>query len=221
MPETVSGPLLFVFDPLRLRWWIPTFEPEGSNPAACEWARQGCLLPMRGIGCRSGMDADPTPRWQPISALPMLAALVEDMLGGAREHYETLGQARARPSMLDDATLDRVVQVYGKTAEDHWLFEEQAARWAKETLTPQQRREVERFGVQVDTLGEVLAAILALAEELRAGAMDRILEKSDLELGLEYLLRLRVARPESCGGGEPVARMLPVPPLPRTADPPV
>lgn len=122
----------------------------------------------------------------------MLTALVDDMLAGAEEHYETLGKARVRPSMLDDATLDRVVQVWGNTAQDHWFFEEQVARWKQETtLSPAQRRDVDRLDAQVTALGNVVADILALAGELRAGTIDRVLEKTDLELGVEYLLRLQ------------------------------
>ena len=35
----------------------------------------------------------------------------------------------------------------------------------------------------------VLSAILELAEELQQGTIERVLAKSDLELGLEALLR--------------------------------
>jgi hypothetical protein len=40
-------------------------------------------------------------------------------------------------------------------------------------------------------LHEVADAILALAEELRQGTIDRILSKSDVELGLEFLMGKR------------------------------
>ncbi|MDQ3641931.1 MAG: hypothetical protein M3450_10860 [Actinomycetota bacterium] len=38
-------------------------------------------------------------------------------------------------------------------------------------------------------LGGLLTSILVLARELRSGTTDRILQKSDIELGLEYFLR--------------------------------
>ncbi|MGH9011108.1 MAG: hypothetical protein ACRDYF_14840 [Acidimicrobiia bacterium] len=91
--------------------------------------------------------------------------------------------------MLDDATLDRVERVWGQTLGDHWLYVEQVARWKREPLTPAQRQGVERLDGQVAALGEVLASILELAKELRHGTIDRVLAKSDLELGLESFLR--------------------------------
>ena len=35
---------------------------------------------------------------------------------------------------------------------------------------------------------EIAGAILALAEELRQGTIDRVLSKGDLELGLEFIM---------------------------------
>jgi len=39
-----------------------------------------------------------------------------------------------------------------------------------------------------------LSAILGLAEELQQGAIERVLAKSDLELGLEAVLRMTKGR---------------------------
>ncbi len=70
--------------------------------------------------------ADPAPTWQPISALPLIATMVGEMLDAAGQNFQSLGEARARPSMLDDATLDRVERVWGDTEADHWLFVEKS-----------------------------------------------------------------------------------------------
>lgn len=69
--------------------------------------------------------------------------------------------------MLDDATLDRVERVWGDTEADHWLFVEQVARWNRGPLTPAESEVVERLEGQLNALGELLSAILALAKELR------------------------------------------------------
>ena len=50
-----------------------------------------------------------------------------------------------------------------------------------------QRLEVERLSGQLARNRDVDAAILTLAENLKATAVDAILAKSDLELGLEVL----------------------------------
>jgi len=54
----------------------------------------------------------PTPQWQPIDHLPTIADAIDGMLESAEEQYPLLEQARPRPSMLDDATVGRVIEVY-------------------------------------------------------------------------------------------------------------
>ena len=39
---------------------------------------------------------DETPNWQPISALPMIAFIIDGMLHDTQENYETLLQARGK-----------------------------------------------------------------------------------------------------------------------------
>ncbi len=134
------------------------------------------------------MGDDPAPSWQPASALPLITTIVAGMLDAAEQNYDSLTEGRAHPSSLDDATLDRVEKVWGDTQADHWLFVEQVARWKSEPLTPAQREAVVRLDDQVTALGELLSSLLALAGQLRSGTIDRIMEKSDIELGLEYFM---------------------------------
>jgi hypothetical protein len=58
-----------------------------------------------------------------------------------------------------------------------------------ERLTGAQRREVARLQGVTGELRVELARILELADELGQGTNERRLSKSDLELGLEHLLR--------------------------------
>ncbi|MGO9057643.1 MAG: hypothetical protein ACLQU2_09695 [Candidatus Binataceae bacterium] len=44
---------------------------------------------------------------------------------------------------------------------------------------------------QIPRIRERISAILALAEELKSGTIETVLGKSDLELGLEFLLGKR------------------------------
>lgn len=178
----------------RGRWEIqirpipkPTDVETNPDNAAVDVGIPGCAKVR--VAYAAAMGAKPAPTWQPITALPLIATMVGEMLDAAGQNYQSLGEARARPSMLDDATLDRVERVWGDTEADHWVFVEQVARWKRAPLTPAQREVVERLEGQVTDLGELLSAILALAKELRPGTIDRVMEKSDIELGLEYFLR--------------------------------
>jgi hypothetical protein len=129
-----------------------------------------------------------TPQWQPIERLALIASHIDGMLESASEQYETLQLAKPKPFVLDDYTVGRVIQVYTTQRDDLWLFDEQLRRWERGTLTTAQRQEVERLAGQMLQLHEVISAILRLAEQLRERTIEKVLAKSDAELGLEMLL---------------------------------
>jgi hypothetical protein len=129
------------------------------------------------------------PRWQPISMLPTIALLIDEGLRDGREHYATLLEARPKPYVLDGATIERTKRVNGEGLEWCDVYDRQLLRWRGQRLTGAQRREIARLeGVQRE-LRLVLTQILELADELGRGTIERQLAKSDLEIGLEYLLR--------------------------------
>jgi hypothetical protein len=116
--------------------------------------------------------------------------VIDGMLAADREQYATLLEARPTPHLLDDATVARVTRVFREQQGDLWLYEEQLACWGRQALTPGQRREVDRLTGQLARVQEVVAAILALADELAPRTIDRILAMDDAELGLATLLGL-------------------------------
>ena len=46
--------------------------------------------------------------WQPISQMPLISSMIDTSLNDTREHLDTLSEAKDRPHVLDDATIDRV-----------------------------------------------------------------------------------------------------------------
>ena len=135
------------------------------------------------------MTQQPTPQWQPISHLALIASHIDGMLEAAQEQYQTLQPARAKPYVLDDYTVGCVTEVFTAQKNDLWLFDEQLKHWAAHSLTPRQRTEVQRLTTQMSKLRQVIADILALADELKKGTIEQVLGKSDEELGLDFLLR--------------------------------
>lgn len=113
------------------------------------------------------------------------------MLADATEHYETLQEAQPKPYVLDDYTIGRVIEGFTVQQNDLWLFDEQLRRWqaGKEKLTSAQRTEVQRLANQMLRVHEVITAILGLAGELKEGTIEKELAKSDVELGIEVLLK--------------------------------
>ena len=136
------------------------------------------------------MADDPTPHWQPLTALPLIASLIDGELADGQEHHVTLLSVRDRPHVLDDATVERSIKLHTEQRDFLGVFAEQLARWRHEQATDAQRRELDRLEGQLERLRTVLGDILALAEELKKGALERVLAKSDLELGFEALLRM-------------------------------
>ena len=113
------------------------------------------------------------------------------MLEEAEQQYENLQSCRPQPHVLDDYTVGRVIKVYTEQADDVGLYAEQISRWSGLNLTPSQRQEVARLSAQIPKIRERISAILALAAELKGGTIEAVLRKSDLEVGLEFLLGKR------------------------------
>jgi hypothetical protein len=127
--------------------------------------------------------------WQPISQMPLIASMITASLNDTREHLGTLTKAKARPHVLDDATIDRVEQVHTEQLQYINIYIQQIARWRTAKPSAVQAKELDRMEKQNQQLRDVTTDVLALAGELRKGTIERVLGMSDLELGLQTLLR--------------------------------
>jgi len=120
----------------------------------------------------------------------MVATHIDGMLQADREQYETLLEAKPKPHVLDDFTINRVIAAFTTQRNDFGLFDQQLQRWAVLPLSDQQRREVERLMEQMRLLRENNEQVLTLARELSKGTIEKVMAKTDVELGLEFLLQL-------------------------------
>ena len=132
-----------------------------------------------------------TPHWRSISDLPVVASLLEIMLYEDEGQYRTLRECRPRPYVLDDETVERVIQDFSEQKADLSLFRQQLSHWLEGDLTASEQQEVERLQGCVAKLRELAESVLSLAEELKQGTIERVLSKGDGELGLEFLLGKR------------------------------
>jgi len=129
--------------------------------------------------------SDLVPRFHPIAMLPVIAELIDGYAEDAERLLPTARQAQSQPHLFDDALVDRIEAVYSETADMLPVFEEQLRRWGETALTLADRAAVVRLADQLGRLRPMVAEILALAKEIRRGTIDRVMEKGDLELGLE------------------------------------
>jgi len=70
-----------------------------------------------------------------------------------------------------------------------WVYDGQLQRWATETLTETQRREVDRLTGQAKELRKTSTAAVALARELKAVTIESLLRMGDAERRLFDLRR--------------------------------
>ena len=133
----------------------------------------------------------PKVTWQPISALPLIGSMIDGLSDEVEKQSANLEACRSKPYVLDNHTVSRIITVYSAQAEDLGLYEGQLTQWKNLNLMPLQRQEVDRLAAQIPMIREGIAAILVLAEELKECTIETVLNKSDLELGLEFLLGKR------------------------------
>ena len=134
------------------------------------------------------MPHDEPVNWQPLSQMPLISSMIDTALEDTREHLSTLAEARERPHVLDDATIDRTEQVHSEQLQFVGIYAEQISHWRSETQSLAQGRELDRMEEQNGRLRSVTADVLALAGELRKGTIERVMDMSDVELGLQALL---------------------------------
>lgn len=116
----------------------------------------------------------------------MVAHVIDEGWANAQEHLETLQEARSEPHLLDDATIARIHAVFGADVDFFDLYEQQLERWRSKPLSDAQAREVARLREVVAKTRPVVAAILALADELKKDTIDAVMRMSDLEVAVRY-----------------------------------
>ena len=134
------------------------------------------------------MTDSPTPRFHPITALPMIAEVIDGMLSDAETQWQNLDVARDKPYVLDDATIQRLIRCYSEQRTYMPIYKEQLARWAKLELTGGQRTKVKLSQGQINDLDGILSDILELAQELKKHTIEKVLARDDAEVALDVLL---------------------------------
>lgn len=131
-----------------------------------------------------GNDRDKI-KWKPLSFLSQLAYMIEGMLESAQQTYGPLSQIKVH----DDFTIKRVFEVTVQQIEDEWLYDKQLEKWSRlPGLKMAQRNEIEHLQRQMVELKKVNRDILAIAEEHKDKTIEKVIGKSDAEIGLDFLM---------------------------------
>ena len=123
--------------------------------------------------------------WQPISFLPQIAEMIDGMLEASRETFEPLCQIKVH----DDYTIKRIFEVTGQQVKDEWMYDDQLKIWLDSSkIEAGQREELYRLQGQMVELKKINRKILAIAENHKDKTIEKILGKSDGELGMDILM---------------------------------
>lgn len=135
------------------------------------------------------MDTDEKPDLQPINMLSTIAELIDGQYADSIEFVTIAREARSRPHVMDDSSVNHIERVYNERVEWIEVYRAQLAYWRAAPLTRAQRGEIDRLAGVVDADSAIVDEVLKAAAEIRAGTIERVLAKSDLELGMDALAR--------------------------------
>ena len=116
--------------------------------------------------------------------------LIDEHVEHENEQWATLQQAEGRPHVLDDEIVNRLLNLYSEAPEVIDCYRRQLAVWKSEAKSQKQRQEIQRLEHQVGHLHQTQTKILKLAQSFEGKTIDSILQKSDLEVGLELFNEL-------------------------------
>ena len=127
-------------------------------------------------------------KFHALDMIPMYIEISAAQLQDALEQLKNLEACKNKPHVLDDETIDRVIKLYSQQGELLLVALKQCKTWRGQNPTSTQLKDIERiekFTKKLETTGK---QILFLANHYKAHTINRILEKNDVELALDYLL---------------------------------
>lgn len=76
-------------------------------------------------------------QWQPISMLPLLVQMVEEVHGSTQKQTINLEKAKGNPFLLSGSELLRTERAYQEQLNSLSLFQQQCERWLAEDIQPE------------------------------------------------------------------------------------
>ena len=125
--------------------------------------------------------------FQPITKALVILEITRGMLDSSRDQLETMQQVKDRPHILDDAIIDRSLKLYTAQNVDSDMFLQQCAIWRKQELNEVQSYQIQEIEKCTKSLIDTNNQILFIINACKDSTIDKILEKSDMELALDML----------------------------------
>ncbi|MBW8832671.1 MAG: hypothetical protein JF606_25385 [Burkholderiales bacterium] len=132
---------------------------------------------------------NPPQQFQPLSYLPLVRSISEGQLADLRNLRRKLAGARAQPHVFDDATIDRVIRVHTESLGFLPYTRRQLNHWDGARPSASEREAIQRIRVKTDETEQLVREVLTLAQEIKAGTIDKVLATDDFELGWSALIK--------------------------------
>ena len=101
---------------------------------------------------------------------------------------QNLKKVEQRPHLLDDALMDRAIKIHTEQNPMLWVSIEQCRKWREQSPNQEQLVDIDQVEGNFKKLIDVNEQIIALAQEIKKGTIDSIMRKSDVEIGLEFIM---------------------------------
>ncbi|MEV2226415.1 hypothetical protein AB0E01_42145 [Nocardia vinacea] len=125
--------------------------------------------------------------WYPTSEIGYFTTIVREGISITLGQIELFAPALEQPYRLDDATVEHATRVYENQRQDQVLFRNQAERWSREVVTPEEKSALAAYVAALDELDRLTYDVLGMCSTLAEQTIEKLMRKSDLEVGLEAL----------------------------------
>ena len=126
--------------------------------------------------------------WYPIEQISMFETVIAEQIEDAEECYANFLKVKDKPHILDNATIDRAIQIYTERMEFIEHYDRQFARWrVVANLTHFQHSRLDALSFRNKYHRTKVEELLFLIKEVSVGTIDQIMEVNDLELALKVL----------------------------------
>lgn len=130
----------------------------------------------------------PQPTFHPLTMIPTLLKITDDMLVAAKEQLANMKIAKEKPHILDDDIVERSLKLHKEQNDDSALFLQQCSIWKQEELTELQLTQVQAIENFTNLLIDINNQLIAIFEHCKDCTINKILAKDDLELAFDFLM---------------------------------
>jgi hypothetical protein len=127
------------------------------------------------------------PQFHPISKMPLLEEGINGIVESSEEQLSSLNKAKDKPYIFDDAIVVRILKVFSEQKEYLKLYEKQFNLWQKGKTSVQQSNKLKELQLKLNKAKSLNAEILKLAKQFKNKTIEKVMEKNDLELALDFL----------------------------------